>query len=155
MDSLISFLTAFGLEVLLYSDGLWARLPVGTILAMIVLLISWCVWTISEARGDFNPSVRVRILKDSLVDFTRGLWGRVPEPVSGVGGPEGGDGQGEIRIRSRSGALKVVFNWLRRPRNPADSTSPTLPTGSNRSGPPDVTAAEMGDTSNNAPESAV
>ena len=41
--STISFFVAFGLETLLFSDELWTKLPVGIVLAMVVLLIFWCV----------------------------------------------------------------------------------------------------------------
>ena len=70
INSTISFFTAFGLEVLLFSDELWVRLPVGAVLAIMVLLIYWCAWVILEARIVFSLLGRVQALKSRLFNFT-------------------------------------------------------------------------------------
>ena len=79
IDSMIAFPTAFGLEVLLFSSELWARLPVGVVLTVIVMLISWCVWTMLEAKSGFNVLVRVHALKEA---FNRHLPRRPRAPTS-------------------------------------------------------------------------
>lgn len=89
---MISFLAAIGLETLLPSDELWTRLPIGTVLGVVVLLISWCVWTMSAGRIYFSPSYGIHVLKDHLVGFARGLRvsPRRPRPDAGVVGGGGG-----------------------------------------------------------------
>ena len=130
IHSTVAFLSAFGLEALLFSNGLWTRVPVGVILVMILMLISWCIWTTLEAKTDFSLLSSVHTLKDRLVDFTRGARGNASEPGSDVGDAGDDDGQGKIRRLSRSGTLKEAFGRLR-PRRPRASTSATLvnPTG--------------------------
>lgn len=56
---MIFFFATVGLVALLHSDGLWAKLLFGIILAVTVLLISWCAWTTSEAKADFGLSRRI------------------------------------------------------------------------------------------------
>ena len=155
-NSTIAFLTAFGLEALLFSSELWARLPVGVVLTVIVMLISWCVWTTLEAKSDFSVLVRVHDLKDGLVDFTRRLRGKISGPVSDAGDVGGGAGQGRIRRLSRSETFKEAFNKLR-PRRPRASTSATLvdSAGINGFRPRDATSLEMAKIKNDASGSAV
>jgi len=52
---------------------LWTKLPVGIVLAVIALLISWCIWTSLEAKADYSVLDRVAALKYRLVEITRGL----------------------------------------------------------------------------------
>jgi len=150
IDSTVAFLTAFGLEALLYSSELWARLPVGVVLTMIVLLISWCVWTTLEAKGDFSLLERVHVLKDGLVGFTGRLRGKTSESRSdtGVAGDEGG--QGKIERLSQSETLKETLNRFRRPRRPRRRTSATLVDL-----PPGATVVEMNKIKNDESGSAV
>ena len=150
INSTVSFLTAFGLEVLLYSDGLRARLPVGALLVMVVLLIFWCIWTTLEARVNFSLFGRVCVLKDGLVSFmTRRLSGKTSGPRSDVGGAAGSGGQGKIEMLAPrlSEGLKEVFNRLHLSRRSGDSISPAFvnPTGNDEHGLPHATAVEMGD----------
>ena len=154
IDSTVAFLSAFGLEALLFSSELWTRLPVGVVLVMIVLLISWCVWTTLEAKGDFSLLSIVHNLKDSLVGLSRRLQGTTSDPESDAEDAGGGDGQGNIRRLSRSETLKEAFNRLRRPRA---STSATLVdrTGINGCVPPGPTAVEMHKIKSDESESAV
>ena len=158
IDSFISFLTAFGLEVLLHSDTLWAKLPVVVVLAVMALLVCWCAWTPSKTEAGCCLLSRVHILKEGLVGFTRRLRSKVTERRPDVEGAGNGDGQGKTRggMLSRSVVLKDAFNRLR-PRRPRNSTPRTVfdPTGSNASGPSDTTVVEMGETDHNAPGSAV
>ena len=144
IDSTVAFLSAFGLEALLFSSELWTRLPVGGVLAMIVLLISWCVWTTLEAKGNISLLSIVHDLKVGLVGVTGPLRGKTSNFGSDAGGTEDGDGQGNIRRLSRSGTLKEAFNRLR-PRRPRASTSATLVDrpGIDGSVPPDPTLVEM------------
>ena len=145
IGSTISFFTAFGLEVLLHSDELWTRLSVGILIAIIILLVCWCVWTGFTTSTDFSFLSSVHALKEGIVNFTRGLRGVASEPGSdaGVGGDGEGGGRSGIRRHRRSAALKEAFNRLR-PRRTRASTSATLvsSSGGNESGPPDV--MEMG-----------
>ena len=94
--SMIAFTAAFSLEALVFSHQLWAKLSVGVVLAVMVLLITWCVWTTVEAQADFSVLERVHFLKDRLVCFTRRLRGKTHEP-----GPDTGDE--ESRINSDGG----------------------------------------------------
>lgn len=155
IDRTISFLTAFGLEALVFSNELWTRLPVGVVLATITLLILWCVWTALAAKADFGLLSGVHVLKDGLAQFTRGLRGKTSEPGSDAGDADDGDGQGKIGTLSQSRALREAFNRLRsrRPRAPASTI--VNPTGTSGYFLPDVTVVEMGETDNNASEGAV
>jgi len=121
----VAFLSAFGLEALLFSDGLWTRLPVGVVLVMILMLISWCIWTTLEAKTDFSVLISFRDLKDRLVGFTQGARGKTSEP-----GPGAGDdgGQGRIRRLSRSETFKDALTRFR-PRRSRASTAATLVNG--------------------------
>jgi len=84
---MISFIAAFGLEVLLF-NGSWTKVPVGVVLAVMTLLICWCVWTTLEARTSISDGVHA--LKDGLVDLTRRLRGKASGPGPDVEGA--GDG---------------------------------------------------------------
>lgn len=154
IDSTIAFLSAFGLEALLFSDELWTRLPVGVVLAIIILLISWCVSTTLEAKADFSFCRGVHAWKDGLVNFTRGLRGKTPESGSDAGDPTYDDGPGKGGMLRRSETFKEAFNRLR-PRRARASTSATLvnPTGTNVYGP--QTAVEMGKIDNKVSGSVV
>jgi len=131
--STIAFLSAFGLEALLFSSELWARLPVGVVLAMIIMLICWCVWTTLEANTSFSLLSKVHVLKDRLVNFTRGVRGQTSEPEPGAGDAGGGNGQGRVRILSQSATLKEALDRLRPSRRQRASMTATLvnPTGAN------------------------
>ena len=109
INSTIAFLTAFGLEALLFSSELWARVPVGVVLTMTIMLISWCVWTTLEAKSDPSVLVGVHDLKDGLINFTRCLRGKTSGPLSDAVDVE-------IGRLSRLGTLKEAFNWPQRPR---------------------------------------
>jgi hypothetical protein len=144
IDSTISFLAAFTLEGLVFSNELWAKLPVGVVLMMIVLLISWCVSTTFEAKTEFSFLSGVHVLKNGLVDFTRSLRGKTSE--RGSDAEDTGDEDGEGKSVSCSETLKGVFN--RRPRRQRASTS-SMPVDSARSngcGPLDTGTVEMGGT---------
>ena len=140
-DSTISFFTAFCLEALLFSVELWAKLPVGIVLVMILLLISWCVSTTLEAKADFSILSRVHDLKDRLVNFTRGPRGETSEPGSDAG--DGGD-DGSV-MPTKPGALKEVLSRLRRSRGSTVSTSSTFVNQikGGRCGPLDTPTMEM------------
>jgi hypothetical protein len=141
IDRVISFLAAFALEALVFSDELWAKVPIGVALAMIVLLIFWCVSTTFEAKTVFSFLGGVHALKGGLVDFTRSLRGKVPEAEPEAGSAR--DGGGKTLTLSRSGTFKGAFNRLRRPQRRRASTSSTLvdPTRSNGRGSPDAITA--------------
>ena len=157
IDRTVAFLSAFGLEALLFSSELWARLPVGVVLAMIVMLISWCVWTTLEAKGDFSLLSKVHILKGGLVGFTRTLRGKTSETGSDTGDGGDDDSQSKVGTLSRSGTFKVALDRLRRPRRSRASTSATLvnQAGINVYGPRDATSVEMAKMKNDGSGSAV
>lgn len=90
VGSTISFLAAIGLETLLHNDELWTRLPVGTLLGVMVLLISWCVWITLEAGANFSL---LAALKDGLVGFARCLRLSPSRPSSDERIVGGGGGQ--------------------------------------------------------------
>lgn len=155
--STISFFTAFGLEVLLYSDKLWTRVPVGTLLAMVIFLICWCVWVVLESKTHFSLLSGLWNVKNGLVAFTGRGRGMGAEPDSGAVDVEpdsdavdaravdagGGDGRGKARTHSRSGTLKEVFGRLRPRRLKASMTTSVDQTEGSAGGPLDVTL-EMG-----------
>ena len=139
IDSTIAFTVALSLEALVFSRQLWAKLPVGIVLTLVILLISWCVLTSLEAKKDISVLGGVRVFKERLFEFTRSLRGKITEPGLDAGDAGDDDGQGVGGMFS----LREVFNRLRRPRRPTTSTIPTLinPTGSNNG-----TFVEMSDT---------
>ena len=143
-----SFLTAFGLEVLLHGHTLWAKIPFGIVLAMMVLLVCWCAWTTLETEADYSLLSRAHILKEGVINFATGLRSKLSEhgPDAGDAGNGGGQGNTRAGMLSRSVVLKDAFNRLRLQRL-------TPRTVVNH--PPDAAAAEMGGVGNNAPGSAV
>lgn len=145
--STVAFFTAFGLEALLFSSELWARLPVGIAVAMVVLLIVWCVWTAFETREDSRAGCCLDPLKDSLVEFTRGLRGKTSNPGPEVGDVGDADSQGKSGMLSRSETLKEAFGRFRRPRRPRASVSTLVGPG--------VVAVKMDEINKNASGSAV
>ena len=79
--------TAFILERVAFSRQLWTKLSdVGVILAMVILLVSWCM-----CLWQCSPSERSRCR------FTRGLRGKTAEPGSNAGHREEEGGQSESR----------------------------------------------------------
>ena len=146
IDSTIAFTTAFGLEALLFSSEMWARLPVGAVLAMMTLLISWCVGTTVEAKTDFSAL-------GTLVDFTRKLRGKSSEPGTDAGDGGGGDGLDANRT-----TLRDTFNLHRRLRKQRPSMSSTLVNRTESNGPRSPsgeTGVEMGKINNMVPASVV
>jgi len=153
--STMAFTAAFGLETLVFSHQMWTRLAVGIALAMMILLISWCIWTTIEAGADFSVFGSVHRVKDQLVDFTRGLRGKVSEPR-----PDAtvGDSQGKNGKSYRSGPLKEALDFVRRKRGVSTSSTLvgvnlTMGNGSRR--PSDSTGVKMGKINNKEPGSAV
>ena len=158
IDSTIAFTTAFGLEALLLSSEIRTKLLVGIVLAMMVLLVLWCVGTIVEAKTDFSALDRVHAFKNHLVDFTRKLRGKTSEPEPSAGDGGGDDGQDISEALNRIGSWKETFNRHLRPRRQRASTSATLvnPIGNNGPcGPPGGTGVEMGEMKNGVPTSVV
>ena len=158
INSTIAFTAALSLEALVFSRQLWTKLPVGVVLALVILLISWCVSTSLEAKKDISVLDRVRDFKERLIEFTRSLRDRIAEPGLDTGDAGGGDGQGVNGTPDRTGSLRETLNRLRRPRRSRTWTVSTLvdPTGSN--GPcsvPGRTEVEMGDMSREETRSAV
>jgi len=142
---MIAFTTAFSLEALVFSSEFWAILPVGIVLAVMILLTSWCVWTRLEATWDLNVLDGVHVLRDRLVDFIRSLRGK-----TGTRDGEGDDG--------RDGMLKEAFARFRQSRRLRVSVSPMLihAAGSDRlCGPPNGAGVEMGEIGREEPEDAV
>jgi len=129
----------------MFSSELWARLPVGIVLAMMILLTSWCVWTSLEARKKFSILDGVHVLRDRLVNFTRSLRGK-PD-ASDCGSDDG-----------RDGMLKEAFTRLRQLRRPRVSVSSTLvnAAGNNEPyGPPNGAGVEMSEINKKEPGDAV
>jgi hypothetical protein len=112
----MAFANAFILEALVFSRQMWTKITVGIALAMMILLISWCIGTTLEAGADFSVHDSVHRLKDRLVKFTRGLRGKVSGP-----GPDVGDGKDKDKEQKsgglyRSGPSKGTFNFRLRRR---------------------------------------
>ena len=151
----MAFTAAFSLETLVFSRQTWTKLSVGIALALMILLISWCIWATVEFGTDFSSLGGVHNLKNELVKFTRGLRGKDSgsEPDAGDGGD--GDRQGNRGKFYRSGSWKGAFDFVRRRRGL--SMSSTL-VGANLanapSRPSDSTGVEMGKR-NNKPGNAV
>jgi hypothetical protein len=126
IDSTIAFTAAFGLEALLFSDEIWTRLPVGIVLAMMILLISWCVGTTFEAKTDFSAL-------SILSDFTRMLRGRARESGPNAGDGGGDDGQNTSGALGRAGAFREALNryWRQRRRRASVASTLVDSTGSN------------------------
>lgn len=82
IGSIVAFTTALGLESLVFSQQIWTKLSVGAVLVMVMLLISWCVWTTMQGWTDFSVVGTFYGLKNRLVHFTMGLRDEaiVPQP---------------------------------------------------------------------------
>lgn len=150
-DRTVAFAAAFGLETLVFSRQMWTKLSVGIAVAMMILLISWCIWTTIEVGTDFSVFDSVHRLKDHLVVFTKGLRGKGSELGSDTGDGEGDDTKGKSGRFYRSGQLKEAFDFVRRRRGV--STSSTLvgfnqAMGNGSSRPSDSTGLEMGKIGN-------
>jgi hypothetical protein len=122
---MVTFTIAFGLETVLLSRQMWARISVGVALAMMVLLISWFAWAALAAKIDFGALSGVNLLKDYLVDSIVNHPGKTPEPKRIAGDSGGGDGEGKSEKPHRSGTLKEAFTFIRRLRRQGASTSST------------------------------
>ena len=153
IGSTVAFASAFGLEVLLFSDELWTRIPVATVLLIVMLLISWCIGTTFEAKTDFSALDRIHVLKDGLVKLTRGLRGKATEP--GVYEGDTGDdyGQDTSGTLKRTGTLKEAFSrhWRRRQRASTSSTLVNSPGSDGLRGPSGGAGVEMGEMNNKVP----
>jgi hypothetical protein len=152
----MAFTAAFSLETLVFSHQTWTKLSVGIAIALMILLISWCIWTTIEAGTDFSAHNSVHRLKDQLVKFTRGLRGKYSVPGPEVGNGEDGDRRGKRRKFYRSGTLKEAFDFVRRRRGVSmSSTLVGVNLGNGSSRPSDSTGVEMGKMNNKEPGSAV
>jgi len=151
--STVAFTTAFTLETLLFSEELWARIPVAAVLLIVTLLISWCIGTTFEAETDFSALGSVHVLKDHLVKFTRGLRGKATEPGLYEEGARDDDGQGTGGMLKPTGTLKETFSrpWRRRKRASTNATLVGSPGRKGSYGPPDGAGVEMGEMNNNVP----
>lgn len=120
----MTFTTAFGIETLGFSQQTWAKLPVGIVLAMMALLIFWCVWTAVEAGSGFSLLSCVHQWRCRTLNVAQSILNRRP----GAGDDGGGNGQptGEEGGFRQSGSLKVAFNLIRRARRRDTSGSSTL-----------------------------
>ena len=144
IDSTIAFTAALSLEALVFSRQLWAKLPVAIVLGLMILLISWCVWTSLEGKSGISVLGGVCVFRERLVEFARSLRGKITE--SGLDAEDAGDGDGKGvgGMLDRTGSLREAFNRLRRPRSRTSVSTLVNSTGSN--GPcstPDKMAVEM------------
>lgn len=152
----MAFTTAFGLETLVFSHQTWTKLSAGIALALMILLISWCIWTTVEAGTDFSVFGSVHHLKDQLVKFTRGLRGEASGPMPDAGDGEDGDSQGGSEKFYQLGPLKEALKFARRRRGVSmNSTLVGVNVGNGSSRPSDSTGVEMSKFKNNGPGSAV
>ena len=121
IDSTTAFTAAFCLETIVFSHQLWVKLSVGVVLvlAMAILLASWCVGIVIEAKN-FSVRETLHHLKDQLVDLTRSLRGKTFRP-SGVGMTE------RKREALPPGCLKEAFSVFRRRRGHLTSPTPVRP----------------------------
>ena len=115
IGSTVAFATAFCLETLVFSRQMWAKVSVGVVFAIVILLISWCVWTMIGAMADFSVFGTFYGLKDRLVNFTMGLRGEAVEAQ-----PDAGHREGDDETRSR--ILEGIFSFTRRWRGSTFST---------------------------------
>ena len=134
----MAFTVAFTLETLLFSRQTWSKLSVGIALAMMILLISWCIWATVEFGTDFSSLSGVHHLKTKLVRFTKGLRGKDSESVPGAGDGADGSMQGN---RGKSGSWKGAFDFARRRRG-FSMSSTLVANGTSR--PSDSMEMEMG-----------
>ena len=137
VDSIMTFTTAFSIEIFMSSRQAWVKISVGIALAMMIVLVSWGVWVTSEAGTGFSVLRRAHLWKDRLLNFT----GVVPEPK---GEGKDRDGLGKSGKLCRPRTLKEVFNFIRPQRQRRASTSSKLNlNGSNGAlGPPDGQGVE-------------
>ena len=149
IDSMISFLTAFGLEALLRGNR-WSQLSTGFVFGVVVLLILWCASALLETEAPFNLLDRVRA-------FAGSFRGTASDPRPDAEDVGDDDGQGGSGVSSRSRTFMKAFNRLRRLRRPRGSWRlvPINRTGEDRHPPPDVAAAEAGDANNDTPRGTV
>ena len=92
---------------------MWTKLSVGIALVVMILLISWYIWTTVVTKTDFSALGSVQRLKNQLFKFIRGPQGNVFEPGSDAGGGEDGDCQGRSWKFYRQGRLREVFDFSR------------------------------------------
>jgi len=156
--STMAFTTAFCLETIVFSRQRWTRLSVGVILAIMILLIIWCIWTTIEAGTDFSVFGRVHRLKNQLVAFIRGLRGNVSEPGSDAGDDEDGESQAESLKSGRWRPWKGVSNFTRQERETSTpltllGVNSTVDNGSCR--PSDVMVVDVGGIDKKEPGSVV
>lgn len=110
--STVAFTTAFCLETLVFSRQMWAKLSVGIVFAMVMLLISWCIWITIGASAHFSVVGILDGLKHHIVDFPMGLRGEAVESQPDAGHREVDD-RNQLRI------LEGVFSFIRRWRGSA------------------------------------
>ena len=133
IDSTIEFTIAFSLETLLFSSESWAKVPVGTALSVVILLILWCACTTFQVGTDLSVLDRVHVFKDHLVRFSGSLCGYASESRLDAGDAGDYGGQDTRGMLNRLRTLKEAFNRLR--RRPRGTTLPLAnPTGTNRGG---------------------
>ena len=139
VDSAITFAAAFGLEVLLFSNESWVRIPICAVLLIVTLLILWCVGTMFETELDFSGLGKPRAFKDLFVKFTGSLRGKTEE--SGVCERGAGDdgGQGTNGILERTGSMRSALGrrWRGRQRGLTNATLVNPPESNCGYGPPD------------------
>jgi len=157
IDRMMLFVTAFGLEVLVNNSESWVKLPIGLVLAVIVLLVCLYASTTLAARAGFSLLGRVHALKNNLVNFTRGWRGAASGSRSDAGDAGDGDGQGGGGTLSRSGTFMKALNRLKGLRPLGIPTRPASAnqTEESRRCPQDATAAETGDANSGVLSGAV
>lgn len=121
--SVLMFTTALGLETLVFSRQMWARLSLGLGFATMILLVLWCIWTTVAARTGFCASSRVDRLKSRLAGFARDLRSKTPGPRAGAEDGEGGADQGNRRGIL---TLREAFDFVWRARRRTTLGSSTL-----------------------------
>ena len=140
---MLAFTAAFSLDTLGFSGDSWAKLPVAIALASTILLISWCVYTMMEAKAYISLSDGVPVFKDYIANLIRSLRSSASEPGSDAG-DDGDDGQGMSGMLDRTVTLKEAFGRLRRRLGLQRASTLVNPTRSSRRSP-SATAVEMGE----------
>lgn len=145
IDSTTAFTTAFCLETIVFSRQLWVKLSVAVVLvlAMAILLASWCVGIVIEAKN-FSFRKAVHRLKVQLVDFTRSLRGRTFQP-NDVGIFNVGMAEREQEALP-PGCLREAFGVFRRKRGILTPPTPVRvnPTVNEGTHQPEVEMSEIG-----------
>lgn len=100
--------TAFALETLVFGRQVWAKISVGFVFAVGMLLISWFVGATMAGQTDFSVFGTIYNLKHRLLQFTRGLRG---EAVGSL--PDA--------VHRESDVLEGIFSFIRQWR---ESTFP-------------------------------